>query len=342
MPTPAPGRIERTLAAILSFRIRRRVFLALLGATGWAAMSQAREAGKPSRIGILTNRRDDDNWKRFVAGLKDDGYVEGQNLMIDWRYSEGQVERWPALAGELVGLNVDVIVVTTTPAALAAKKVTITVPIVITAAFDPVGSGLAHSLARPGGNVTGLGLLIPEISAKALALFKEAVPHATRIAVLWNETNPVNALVWKEMEVTAHARGLVLQSQPVLEAGDLDGAFTVLGKNPPDGVFIVFDALLYQYRNRIVEFVEHNRLPAASFFREFAELGGLMSYGANLPDMFHTAATYVSKILDGANPADMPIEQPTRFDLIINLKAAKALALTIPPTLLARANEVIE
>ena len=136
MPTPAPGRIERTLAAILSFRIRRRVFLALLGATGWAAMSQAREAGKPSRIGILTNRRDDDNWKRFVAGLKDDGYVEGQNLMIDWRYSEGQVERWPALASELVGLNVDVIVVTTTPAALAAKKVTSTVPIVITAAFD--------------------------------------------------------------------------------------------------------------------------------------------------------------------------------------------------------------
>ena len=275
-------------------------------------------------------------------GLRDHGYVEGQNLIIEWRRSEGQAERWPELAGELVGLNVDVIVTTTTPAALAAKRITSTIPIVITAAFDPVGAGLASSLAKPGGNVTGLGLLIPEISAKALTIFKEAVPHATRIAVLWNPANPATALVWRQVETIARATGLVLHSQQVREPKDVDVAFVGLMEDPPEGLFIIFDALLFQFLERIVEFTTHNKLPAVSFFREFVELGGLMSYGPNLPDILHTAANYVDKILNGANPADMPIEQPTKFDLVINLKTAKALGLTIPHNLLVLADEVIE
>jgi putative tryptophan/tyrosine transport system substrate-binding protein len=232
--------------------------------------------------------------------------------------------------------------VATTPAALGAKKVTSTVPIVITDAFDPVGTGLASSLARPGGNVTGLGLLIPEISAKALTLFKEAVPHVSRIAVLWNPANPANAHVRSEVETVARATGLVLHWQDVREPKDVDDAFVELMQVRPEGLLIIFDGVLFQFRERIVEFTRHNQLPAVSFFREFVELGGLMSYGADLGDMFHRAAGYVDKILNGANPAGIPIEQPTKFDLVINLKTAKALGLTIPHDLLVLADEVIE
>jgi putative ABC transport system substrate-binding protein len=303
-------------------------------------------------MGILTNRSEDrppnerspeaNNWSRLINGLRGHGYVEGQNLIIEWRYSEGYSERWSELAGELVGLNVDLILATTTPAALAAKKVTSTIPIVITAAFDPVGAGLASSLAKPGGNVTGLGLLVPEISAKALALFKEAVPRASRIAVLWNPANPANASIWRELEPVARATGLVLQSQQVREPKDVDVAFVELAQTRPEGLFVIFDGLLGQFAERIIEFTRHNQLPAVAFFKEFVDGGGLMSYGPNLPDMFHKAADYVDKILKGANPADIPIEQPTKFDLVINLKTAKTLGLTIPPLVLATADEVIE
>jgi putative ABC transport system substrate-binding protein len=280
-------------------------------------------------------------WNKLFDGLRERGYVEGQNLIVEWRYSD-RSERWPEVANELVGLNVDVILAATTPAALAAKKATSTVPIVITAAFDPVGAGLARSLAKPGGNVTGLGLLIPEISAKALTLLKEVVPHASRMAVLWNPANPANAHVLSEVETVARAAGLVLHSQEVREPKDVDVAFDGLTKVRPEGLLIIFDGFLFQFLERIAEFTIHNQLPAVSFFREFVELGGLMSYGANLADMIYRAADYVDKILNGANPADMPIEQPTKFDLVINLKTTKAFGLTIPHSLLVTADEVIE
>ena len=333
--------------------MRRQEFIMLIGgATVWPAVAHARRDEKVYRMGILTNRSEDrppnerspeaNNWSRLINGLRGHGYVEGQNLIIEWRYSEGHSERWSELAGELVGLNVDLILATTTPAALAAKKVTSTIPIVITAAFDPVGAGLASSLAKPGGNVTGLGLLIPEISAKALALFKEAVPRASRIAVLWNPANPANASIWRELEPVARATGLVLQSQQVREPKDVDIAFVELAQTRPEGLFVIIDGLLGQFVERIIEFTRHNQLPAVAFFKEFVDGGGLMSYGPNLPDMFHKAADYVDKILKGANPADIPIEQPTKFDLVINLKTAKTLGLTIPPFVLATADEVIE
>ena len=309
----------------------------MLEQTGITPEQIVRRIGRQMDGSMLANL-----WKQLFDGLRDHGYVEGQNLITEWRYPEGQPERWPELAGELVGLNVDVIVAATTPAALAAKKVTSTVPIVIPSAFDPVGAGLASSLAKPGGNVTGLGLLTPEVSAKALTLLKEVVPHASRIAVLWNPANPANALILREVETVARATGLELHSQQVREPKDVDVAFVELTEDRPEGLLIIFDTFMLQFQEQIVEFTRHNQLPAVTFFKEFVELGGLMSYGANVADMFHRAADYVDKILNGANPADMPIEQPTKFDLVINLKTAKAFGLTIPHNLLVLADEVIE
>jgi len=324
----------------------RRTFIGSV-ASGLLAVPFAAEPqppGKVYRIGILVNARDvrRTSWDEFFRELRDRGYVEGQNLSIEWRYSEGHAERWPELATELVGLKVDAIVVNTTPAALAAKKATSIIPIIITTAIDPVGAGLATSLARPGGNVTGIGLLAPELSAKALVLLKEAVPRVTRVAVLWNSANPALAAVWRNLDESASATGLVLHSHQVRGPQDFEPAFVAISQERPDGLFVVADALLNQFRSEIVAFATHEHLPVASASREFAELGGLISYGANIPDMFRKAANYVDKVLKGAKPADLPIEQPTKFELVINLKTAKALGLTIPQSLLARADEVIE
>lgn len=324
----------------------RRTFIGSV-ASGLLALPFAAEPqppGKVYRLGILVNTRDvlRTSWDEFFRELRDRGYVEGQNLSIEWRYSEGHAERWPELATELVGLKVDAIVVNTTPAALAAKKATSTIPVIITTAIDPVGAGLAASLARPGGNVTGIGLLVPELSAKALVLLKEAVPRVTRVAVLWNAANPALAAVWRDLEATATATGLVLLSQQVRDPKDFEPAFVAIAQEQPGGLLVVSDALLTQYRSRIVEFTTQKHLPAVSGPREFAELGGLMSYGVNSPDMFRKAANYVDKVLRGAKPADLPIEQPTKFELVINLKTAKALGLTIPQSILLRADEVIE
>jgi putative ABC transport system substrate-binding protein len=325
--------------------MRRREFITLLGgaAAAWPLGARAQQASKVYRLGILTIARDlPRTWAGLFHGLRDHGYVEGQNLIIELRYSEGQTERWPEAAAELVGLRVDVIVVSTTPAALAAKKATSTIPIIFPTAFDPVGAGLATSLSRPGGNVTGLGLFVPEVSAKGLTLLKEALPSLTRVAVLWNAANPANALVWRDVEATARAAGLVLYPQQVREPKDFEAAFIAITQERPEGLLVLVDALLNQYRNQIVDFTAREHFPAVFQFREFAELGGLMSYGPNLPDMFYRAADYVDRILKGAKPADLPIEQPTKFELVINLKTARALGLEIPPTLLARADEVIE
>ena len=321
--------------------MRRREFITLLGGAvaAWPLAARAQQTGKQYRLGMLAVTRRP--WDGLFDGLHDHGYVEGRNLIIERRYSEGQTERWPEIAAELVKLRVDLILVNTTPAALAAKTATSTIPIIFPTAFDPVGAGLATSLSRPGGNVTGLGLLVPEVSAKGLTLLKEAVPQLAQVAVLWNAANPANALVWKNVEATAHAAGLALYSQQVRE-NDIEGAFVALMKERPQGLFVLVDALLNQYRNQIVDFTVRERLPAAFQFREFAELGGLMSYGPSLRHMFYRAAYYIDRILKGAKPADLPIEQPTKFELVINLKTARALGLNIPQTLLTRADEVIE
>jgi ABC-type uncharacterized transport system substrate-binding protein len=325
--------------------MRRREFISLIGgvAAAWPLAARAQQPGKVYRLGILAIARDLPRaWEGLFHGLRDHGYVEGQNLIIERRYSEGQTERWPEVAAELVGLRVDAIVVSTTPAALAAKEATSTIPIIFATAFDPVGAGLAASLSRPGGNVTGLGLLVPEVSAKGLTLLKEAVPHLTRVAVLWNAANPANALVWKEVEATARAAGLVLYSQQVCEPKDFEAGFVAITHERPEGLLVLVDALLNEYRNEIVDFTAREHFPAVFQFREFVELGGLMSYGPNLRDMFRRAANYVDRVLKGAKPADLPIEQPTKFELVVNLETAKALGLSLSPGLLAIADEVIE
>ena len=319
---------------------RRELIAAIGGAALWPLAARAQKAGKIYRLGILTVAPER-NWDGLFQALRDLGYVDGQNLIIERRYSEGQAERWSDVANELVGLKVDVIVVSTTPAALAAKKATSTIPIVFPTAFDPVGAGLAASLARPGGNVTGLGLLIPEVSAKGLAL-KEAVPALTEVAVFWNAANSANSIVLRDVEATARAIGLAVHPQQVREPKDFEPAFIAITQERPDGLLVLADALLSQYKSQIVDFTIRTQLPAVFPFREFTELGGLMSYGPSLPDMFRMGANYVDKILKGAKPADLPIEQPTKFQFVINLKTARTLGLEIPPHLLALVDDVIE
>ena len=324
--------------------MRRRDLIALFGGAPVMCLTAGVRAqpAKTFHLGILVNTRSDAGLDEFLQGLRDHGYVEGQNLVVELRFSEGAGERWPQLAKELAAMKVDAIVVHTTPAALAAKQATRTIPIVITTAIDPVGAGLADSLARPGGNVTGVALLIPEISGKALSLLKEAVPTLSRVAVLWNEANPAFKPVWREVDTTAHSMGLVLLSQPVREPQDFAPAFAAIVSQRPEALLVLVDALVGQYMRQIVEFTLRERVAAASTSRQFAALGGLMSYGPNLSAAQHKAADYVDRVLKGENPAELPFEQPTTFELVINLKTAKALGLTVPQLLLVRADEVIE
>jgi putative tryptophan/tyrosine transport system substrate-binding protein len=321
--------------------VTRRQFTTLLGgaAVAWPLAARAQQR-KIYRLGVLADVTP--ALDGLFYGLRDFGYVEGENLIIYRRPSEGRAEQWSKLAAELVALSVDAIVVSTTPAALAAKKATGTIPIIFPTALDLVGVGLAESLPKPGGNVTGFALLVPEVSAKGLTLLQEAVPGLRRVAVLWNGANPANAAVWKEVEATARLTGLALETGQVREPKDFEATFAAIRRERPQGLLVLADALFMQRRKQIVDFVSHEQLPAMFQFREFAQLGGLMSYGPNLQDMFRRSANYIDKIFKGAKPADLPIEQPIRFELVINLKTAKALGLTIPQTLLAIADEVIE
>jgi putative tryptophan/tyrosine transport system substrate-binding protein len=336
------GRMEEIHADEVTRTSRRDLIALLSGAVAaWFAVGVRAQPGKTFRLGILVNTRNT-ALDELLKGLRDHGYVEGQNLIVESRFSEGVGERWPDLAAELVALKVDAIVVQTTPAALAAKQATSTIPIVIISAIDPVGAGLANSLARPGGNVTGLATLQPEISAKALSLLKEAVPTLSRVAVLWNASNPALAPIWRAVDAAARSMGLVLLSQPVREPQDFAATFAAIASQRPEGFLVLVDALVFQYLRQIVEFTVRERFAAVSTLREFAASGGLMSYGANLTAMQRKAADYVDRVLKGENPAELPFEQPTTFELVINLKAAKALDLTVPQLLLARADEVIE
>jgi putative ABC transport system substrate-binding protein len=327
--------------------VDRRAFLATLTGSLLAAplAAEAQPPSKVPRIGFLaTNSPAEypDLLEAFRQGLRDLGYVEGQNIAIEYRWTEGRVERFSDFAVELVGLKVDVIVATSSPLALAAKNATRTIAIVFATAADPRGSGLVASIARPGGNVTGFSLLAPEIVARQLQLLKEAVPTASRVAVLSNPANSYTALLVKETEAAARSLGVRVQPLGVRGATALDSAFSAITKERPGALFVLFDPVLLGHRMRIAEFTNKNRLPAMYPHREYVEAGGLIAYGVDLRDNFRRAATYVGKILKGAKPGDLPVEQPTKFELVINMKTAKALGLTIAPSLLQRADRVIE
>jgi putative ABC transport system substrate-binding protein len=300
--------------------------------------------GSP-RIGVLSSsspEREQGYLAAFQQSLRDHGYSEGKNLLIDRRYAAGKFDTLPELAAELVRLKVDILVVTGTPAAHAAKNATPLIPIVTVTVADPVATGLVTSLARPGGNVTGLTDLAPSLVAKRLELLKEVIPSATRIAVLLNPDNSSSVPQLRLTQEAASALGVSIISVEARRLDDIDRAFAAARAKHAMALLLVADGLLGSNRKRIIELTAKSRLPAIYWRREFVEDGGLISYGASVVDLYRRAATYVDRILKGAKPSNLPIEQPTKFELIINLKTAKALGLTIPPSLLARADQVIE
>jgi ABC-type uncharacterized transport system substrate-binding protein len=303
----------------------------------------AQPPGQVYRIGYLaTTPPPAHRWDALLDGLRERGYSEGRNLVFERRFSEGQAERFPELAAELVRLRVDCILVPTTPAALAAKHATQTIPIVILTAIDPMGAGLVESLARPGGNVTGLSLISPDLVGKRLELLKDVVPGLSRVVVLWNAANPANASAWQETQAAAGALGLRLHAQDVRGPQDLEGAFARTAQARPEALLVLGDALLGMHRLQIAAFATQQHLPSVFAERESVVAGGLMSYGPSLPDLYRRAATYVDKILKGTTPADLPVEQPLKFELVLNLKTAQVLGLTIPSSVLFQADEVIK
>jgi putative ABC transport system substrate-binding protein len=326
---------------------RRDTVLALLALGAAPLAAEAQQAAKIARIGYLaTNPAISPHLREaFLQGLRDLGYVEGRNLVIEYRDAEGKVERLPALAAELVALKVDVIVALGTLAALAAKQATRTLPIVFSPAGDPVGSGLVTSLARPGGNVTGLSAFAPELVGKRLELLKQAVPGVSRVAVLWQPGafgERVEMDTLKRVEVAARDLGVPLQFVEARGPADFDRAFSDMTRARAGALTVLASNMFNSERRRLVELAAEKRLPALYSARELVDAGGLMSYGANLAELNRRAAAYVDRILKGAKPADLPVEQPTKFELIINLKTANALGLTIPQSVLARADEVIQ
>ena len=324
--------------------IARRKFLATLlgGAAAWPFTARAQQAGKIHKVGYLSPSVPNVFTPLLFDNLRELGWIDGKNVAFERRFAENRLERLPELAAELVRLNVDVIVATGTLGPLAAKRATSTIPIVMTAAGDPLGSGLVASLARPGGNVTGMSLMAPDLGGKRLELLKELLPQLARVAVLWNAANPYPAIVFKETLAAGRTLGIEVQSLEVRGPDDFDGAFEAARKQRPDALITVEDPLTFAYQKRITHFATADQLPSLHGLRKDVIAGGLMSYGANLADLFRRAAGYVDKILKGAKPADLPFQQPTTFELVINLKTARALGLEIPPTVLARADEVIE
>ena len=277
----------------------------------------------------------------FRQSLRDLGYVEGKSILIDYRFADGKLDRVAALAAELVGLKVDVIVTAGPTATRPAKQATVTIPIVMTLDSDPVGDGFVKSLARPGGNITGLSTVSAELNGKRLELLKEIVPKLSLVAVFGISTNPGNAQALRETELAAQAFGVQIQNLDIRDPKDIEAAFRAASKARADAVLVLNSPFLTSDRTQIANLAVKNRLPAISFGSAFAENGGLISYGVNSTDLIRRAAVYVDKILKGAKPADLPVEQPTKFELVINLKTAKQIGLTIPPNVLARADRVI-
>jgi putative ABC transport system substrate-binding protein len=307
--------------------------------------AEAQQPKKVPRIGYLgavSPSAVSARTEAFRQGLRELGYVEGKNIVIEWRSSEGKQDRLPSLVAELVRLKVDVIITAGPQSTRAAKEATVTIPIVMAQANDPLGNGFVASLARPGGNITGLSTLAPEISGKQLELLKEIVPRLSRVAVFGNSTTPGTAQALREVEVAAGAFGVKLQYLDVRGPKDIETVFRAAGKGRADAVLVLTSFVFNPYRTEIADLAVKHRLPAIYSTPEFVEDGGLMTYSVSLTDLFRRAATYVDKILKGAKPADLPVEQPTKFELVINLEAAKQIGLTIPPNVLARADRVIK
>ena len=308
--------------------------------------SDAQRVGKVARIGYLSPVAPGPSpiLVAFRQGLGQLGWVEGENLAIEYRWAEGRLDPLPDLAAELVRLKVDVIV-TWGPAVGAAQQATRTIPIVIASTLDAVQSGFVASLAQPGGNITGLTLISPELMGKRLELLKEAFPNISRVALLTGPSGPafrVITLLVKETEAAAQALGMTLQTLEVRDGEDVTRAFTAMARERPDALYVLEAPILYVHQTRIVDLAAASRLPTIFGVRQFVDAGGLLSYGVNVPDLHRRAASYVDKILKGTKPADLPVEQPTKFELVINLKTAEALGLTLPPALLFQADEVIK
>jgi putative ABC transport system substrate-binding protein len=302
--------------------------------------AQAQQAKKVPRIGYLSATADQKR-EAFLQGLRALGYVEGKNIVIEYRWLEGKTEPIPDLTAELVRLNVDVIVTGSTLVAQAARKLTTTIPIVVVGVGDPVGTGLVASLAHPGGNVTGLSGLAPELSGKRLELLKEAFPKVSRVGVFWNPASPSNALNWKETEAAGRAAAVKLQSLEVRSPDDFERAFRGTTKERVNAFIVIRDNVTNVGKQKIIAFAAKHRLPAMYPDTEYVENGGLMSYAPDFLDIFRRAATHVDKILKGTKPADLPVEQPMKFEFVVNLKTANQTALTVPPNVLVRANRVI-
>ena len=327
--------------------VDRRTFLAGAGAVllGAPLIGEAQPPSKVPRIGYLDSgvaASGDPLLEAFRQGLRDLGWVEGRNLAVEVRAAEGRYNRLPELAAELVRLKVDVIVVSSTPAAVAAKQATTTIPIVIGRVADPVESGLVATLAHPGGNITGWTHQGLEMRVKYLDLLKEAVPTATRIGILWNPANPIHGPSLKSIEATAQALKVELYPEGVQEPSKIQSAFSALVRRRVQALAVFLDGMFLEHGQQIIALAARRRIPAIYGATELARAGGLMGYGVNLPDMYRRGAYFVDRILKGEKPADLPVEQPTKFELVINLKTAKALGLTIPQSLLLRADEVIQ
>jgi putative tryptophan/tyrosine transport system substrate-binding protein len=327
--------------------VNRRAFVTGLGAALAAPLAaEAQQAGKVGRVGYLlgaTREQSSQLVKAFEDGLRDLGYVPGRNVLIEYRFADGKLERLPQLAQDLVRLKVDIIVTGSNPHVIAAKQATTTIPIVMVYVRDPVGAGLVASLSRPGGNVTGLSQDVgAEIPGKRLALLKELVPKLSRVAVLVSPGVPQGLAALKAMEAPARTLGMTIARFDARGPGDLEGVFAAVTRARSDALVVTGGPVLFNMRTQIAQLALRHRLPSISAITEDVEAGGLMSYGASLSDQWRRAATYVDKVLKGTKPGDLPVEQPTKFELIINLKTAKALGLTIPPSLLAQADHIIE
>jgi putative tryptophan/tyrosine transport system substrate-binding protein len=325
--------------------MQRRDFITFLGgaAVAWPLASSAQS--KIARIGFMGNSTaalEANLVDAFREGLREHGYEEGRNIAIEYRWADGKYERFPALVTELIAAKVDVIVTAGTPAALAMKKATTTVPLVMVAVGDPVGTGLVPSLARPGGNLTGLSSIAPDLEGKRLQLLREVVPALSHVAMFVNSLNPFHVSSMRQARAAAQAMGIKLQLHDISKSEDLDGAFAAIREERPDALLILADRVFLHNRERLMDFTKEQRLPNVNAYKELVEVGGLMSYGPSYEDMHKRAAIYVDKILKGAKPADLPIEQPSKFTFIVNLKAAKALGITVPSQLLGLADQLIE
>jgi ABC-type uncharacterized transport system substrate-binding protein len=325
--------------------MRRRDFIIVIGraAVAWPVGVHAQH--KIPRIGFMGNSTaalETNLVDAFREGLRELGYEEGRNIAIEYRWAEGNYDRFPMLAAELIATKVDAIVTAGTPAALAVKSATTTVPLVMVAVGDPIGTGLVSSLARPGGNLTGLSSIAPDLEGKRLQLLREVLPALSHVAMFVNSLNPFHVSSMKQARAAAQAMGIKLQLHDIRKSEDLDGAFAAIRKERPDALLILADRVFLHNRQRMMDFINELRLPNVNAYKELVEAGGLMSYGPSYEDMHKRAAIYVDKILKGTKPADLPIEQPSKFTFIVNLKAAKALGVTVPSQLLGLADQLIE